>query len=49
MPDHPLDDYLATLKAAARPRATDRDSGALMEAIAQAIDDMQHDHHQHRD
>ena len=49
MPDHPLDDYLATLRAATRPRGADLDPGALMDAIAQAIDDMQQHDHQYRD
>jgi hypothetical protein len=39
MPDDPLDDYLETLRAATRPDAPELDVGALMGAIAQAIDD----------
>jgi hypothetical protein len=39
MPDDPLDDYLETLRAAARLDAPEFEPGALMDAIAEAIDD----------
>jgi hypothetical protein len=41
MPDDPLDDYLATLRAATRPDTPEPDPGDLMDAIAQATDDAQ--------
>ena len=41
MPDDPLDDYLATLRAATRLHTTEPDPGDLMDAIAQAINDAQ--------
>jgi hypothetical protein len=39
MPDDPLDDYLATLRAATRLHTPEPDPGDLMDAIAQAIND----------
>ena len=48
MPDDPLDDYLATLAAAARPQAPVVGPGDLMEAIAQAVNDAQWRDHQHQ-
>jgi hypothetical protein len=45
MADDPLDDYLATLRAATRPGTSKLDRGDLMAAIAEAIADTQwHDH-----
>jgi hypothetical protein len=49
MADDPLDDYLATLRAAARPGTPQPDRGDLMDAIAEAINDTQWRDHQHRD
>jgi hypothetical protein len=48
VPDDPLDDYLATLRAAGR-LAQEQDPDALMDAIAQAIADTQWHAQQHRD
>ena len=41
MPDDPLNDYLATLRAATWPQTPELDRGDLMDAIAQAISDTQ--------
>jgi hypothetical protein len=49
MADDPLDDYLATLRAAARPGTPQLDRGDLMDAIAEAIADTQWRDHQHQD
>ena len=38
MPDDPLDEYLATLRAATPPQTSDVDAGDLMDAIRQALD-----------
>jgi hypothetical protein len=49
MPGDPLDEYLATLRAASRPQTSERDRGDLMEAIRQALDDTRRYDQQHRD
>jgi hypothetical protein len=49
MPDDPLDEYIATLKAASRPQTSERDRGDLMDAIAQALDELRCYGRQHRD
>jgi hypothetical protein len=46
MPDGPLDDYLETLRAATRADAPEFDPGALMDAIAEAVDDTRWRDHQ---
>jgi hypothetical protein len=46
MADNPLDDYLATLRAASRPGTPSLDRGDLMDAIAEAIADTQWRDHQ---
>jgi hypothetical protein len=49
MADDPLDDYLATLRAATRPGPPSLDRGDLMAAIAEAMADTQWHDDQLRD
>jgi hypothetical protein len=49
MADDPLEDYLATLRAATQPGTQELDRDDLMDAIAEAIADTQWRDHQHRD
>jgi hypothetical protein len=49
MPDDPLDEYLATLRAATRTQTSELEAGDLMDAIREALDDTCWHDHQHRE
>jgi molybdopterin converting factor small subunit len=49
MPENPLDDYLATLRAATRTQTSELEAGELMDAIRQALDDTRWQEQQHHE